>query len=226
MSDFPEKKTAGDYVALVMKGGTSMIPVVGGAAVELIGLINTPLERRKVDWLNDIAERLTVLETNGSVTAQQLQENPEFITAITHATQIAIRNHEQEKLDALRNAVINTAKGINIEDNFRIMFLSYIDLMSPLHFVILKYFKSPQGACIEHGVNTQNYYMGAASQALEDCFPELRGRRVLYDMIYADLATKGLVMEGGLHTTTSGQGITQKRTTTMGDEFIRFVSET
>ena len=225
MTKFPDKKSKGDYAMIALKAGVSAIPVVGGPAAELIGLINTPLETRKVVWLNDVAEKLKDLEGKiDNFSLSELQENHEFITILTHASQIAIRNHEEEKLNALRNAVINTAKKIDVGGNLRIMFLSYIDLMSPWHLHILDYLKNPKEACFVHGVDPNKYSMGGPSTLLEDCFLELRGKREFYDLIYSDLASKGLVLSGGLHGTMSVGGMSQKRTTNMGDNFLRFIS--
>jgi len=224
MSDFPDKKSKGDYAVVALRAAVSLVPKYGGPALELIGLINTPLEKRKVDWFNDLADRLKKLEDEG-FSFLNLEENDEFITIVVHATQVAIRNHEEAKLEALKNAVINTAKGINVQANLHIMFLSYIDLMSPLHLLVLKYFQDPQGACLTRKVDSNKYMMGGAATLLEDCFPELRGQRELYDTIYGDLAVKGLVAQGGLHATVSAYGMKEKRTTAMGENFIRFISE-
>ena len=224
MENFPEKKSAGDYALIALKGSVSVIPTVGGLAAEFIGLINTPLERRKVNWLNDLAERVGELEKEG-FSATELQENQEFITAVTHATQIAIRSHEEEKLDALRNAVINTAKKLDVGKNMRMIFLLYIDLLSPWHLKLLDFFKNPKGLCTSKGVDVSKYSMGGIAQVLEDCFPELQGRRDFYDLISADLYSKGLISSESLHVTMSAAGIMEKRTTLIGDNFLLFVSK-
>jgi hypothetical protein len=225
MKKIPEEKSGGDYAIIALKSGASAIPIVGGPAAELIGLINTPLEKRKVEWLNSLAKKVEELEKKGVFSATELQENQEFITAVTHATQIAIRSHEEEKLNALRNAVINTAKKLDVGRNMRMIFLSYIDLLSPWHLILLDFFRNPKNACSAKGIDVRKYYMGEVSQVLEDCFQELRGRRSFYDLISADLLSKGLISSDGLHTTMSAGGMVEKRTTDIGDNFLHFISK-
>ena len=41
------------------------------------------------------------------LTIDTLQDNDAFITTVMRATQSAIRNHQKEKLEALRNATLH-----------------------------------------------------------------------------------------------------------------------
>jgi hypothetical protein len=69
-----------------------------------------PLERRKQLWLEQLA--LVVEEVQkwvDELTPETLAANEAFVTVAMHATQIAVRNHQQAKLEALRNAVLNSA---------------------------------------------------------------------------------------------------------------------
>ncbi|MES2436561.1 MAG: hypothetical protein V4519_00960 [Patescibacteria group bacterium] len=223
MGKLPEKETVGDHAMFITKIVASMIPAIGGPALELLGLVNTPLETRKTQWFNEMAERINRLEDE-SISKEKLMNNPEFITVFIHASQIAIRNHEQEKLDALKNAIVNTARNITISNNMKLIFLSYIDNITPWHIKILHYFSDPKNACITNGVNLDKYSMGGATTFMEEVYPELRGKREFYDLIYQDLEAKGLTLKGTLHATTSSSGMLAKRTTNFGDEFLSFVS--
>ncbi|MDH4155239.1 MAG: hypothetical protein OEV01_15775, partial [Nitrospira sp.] len=40
--------------------------------------------------------------------AEKLAANETFVTVAMHASQMAIRNHQKEKLQAFRNAVLNS----------------------------------------------------------------------------------------------------------------------
>ena len=65
--------------------------------------------------------------------------------------------------------------------------------------------------------------MGGLSQVLENSFPELRGQREFYDSVWRDLFQRSLVNTEQLHVTMSGGGLTQKRTTRLGDNFLAFI---
>jgi hypothetical protein len=67
--------------------------------------------------------------------------------------------------------------------------------------------------------------MGAMSHLVEEAFPELKGRRDLYDLIWKDLYSRGLASTDGLHTTMTGDGIVARRTTKLGREFVAFIRD-
>lgn len=64
---------------------------------------------------------------------------------------------------------------------------------------------------------------GSLSQVIEVAFPELVGRRDLYDQVWADLAGAGMHRTGSLQTMMTTDGPLQKRTTDIGDRFMKFI---
>jgi len=112
----PPKPTRGDALYALVKAGISAVPQLGGPASELLALvIAPPLKKRQVDWMNRVAECLKELESKvDGFNMETLRDNPLFVTAILHATTVALRNHQEEKLQALQNAVLNTARGIDL----------------------------------------------------------------------------------------------------------------
>ncbi|MGN6237055.1 hypothetical protein [Dyella sp.] len=77
----PPIHSKGDLVHAATKAGLSAIPVLGGPAAEFFQLvIQPPLERRRVEWMAAIGEKLQKLEDEG-LKLEQLTENEEFITA-------------------------------------------------------------------------------------------------------------------------------------------------
>lgn len=221
MRDHPElpKRTLGDAAHAIAKAGLAAIPGVGGPAVELFQyVVQPPLEKRREQWMAQIAERLKELEANG-LKLEDLRDNEQFISAVMLATQAALRTHQVEKLAALRNAVTNIAKGQAPDEALQHLFLSLIDSFTPLHLRILKTFQAPAPP-LGMGMG-----MGGLGNVLEHNLPELRGHRDLYTQIWRDLFTRGLVNTEGLNVTMSGVGLAEKRTTGLGDALLRFISE-
>ena len=70
----------------------------------------------------------------------ELKENDEFQSVLLQATQAAIRSHQQEKHSALRNAVVNTAKGIDVDPDLKQTFVRYVDELTPSHISLLRFF--------------------------------------------------------------------------------------
>ena len=156
---------------------------------------------------------------------EDLQTNDAFVSTVLQATQIAVRNHQDEKRAALLNAVINAALRKTPDDSLREMFLSWIDDLTIHHLILLQLFRNPQQWFKEHGRPWPgNIMMGGLSIVVEEGLPELAGKRTFYDQVWNDLNSRGLVNTGGLHTTMSAQGMTAKRTSELGDSFLDFVS--
>jgi hypothetical protein len=213
----PPKATKGDAAHAITKAGLSAIPVVGGPAVELFQhLVQPPLERRRAEWMASVGEKLLELESRG-IDIEELGQKDEFISAVMHASQIALRTHHDEKREALRNAVFNVATGQSPGEALEHMFFEWIDSLSPLHIQIMKLFQDP--------TRPPGVSMGGLGSVLEHNMPSLRGQRHVYDQVWKDLYSRGLINTDSLHVTMSGQGLASKRTSELGDAFLRFVSE-
>jgi hypothetical protein len=213
----PPKPTKGDAVHAIAKAGLSAIPVVGGPAVELFQhLVQPPLERRRAAWMATVGEKLQELDSRG-IDIEELGSKEEFISAVMHASQIALRTHQEEKREALCNAVFNVAAGQSPGEALEQMFFEWIDSLSVLHIQILKLFQNPKPP--------PGMSMGGLGSVLEYNMQHLRGHRHIYDQIWKDLNARGLVNTDSLHVTMSGQGLASKRTSEIGDAFLRFISE-
>ena len=91
----------------------SAIPHLGGPALELFNaVIAPPVDGDSPERLAErgSAERLPETpRTRGVSEKEDLVKDEEFISAATQATTAAVRNRRQEKIEALRNAVLKTA---------------------------------------------------------------------------------------------------------------------
>ena len=161
-----------DVAHTLIKAGISFIPGIGGAATELFSMIIAPpLEKRRNQWLDDIAERLKSLEgVVDGFRVEDLSQNETFITVVMHATQVAIRNHQQEKLEALRNAVLNAARPDALEDDRQLMFLNFIDELTPWHLKVLHFFDDPEIWGSQHNINYPKWNSGGPDTLLEFTF--------------------------------------------------------
>lgn len=214
--NLPER-SKGDAAHALAKAGLSAIPVVGGPAVELFQyVVQPPLEKRREAWMAEVGEKLRELEAQG-LRLEDLQENEQFVTAVMHASHVALRTHQAGKLAALRNAIVNVAKGQAPEEAVQHLFFGFVDTLTELHLRILSIFQSPSPP--------PGMSMGGLGNVLEYNLPDLRGRRELYDQFWKDLYSRGLVNTESLHVTMSGSGLTEKRTTGLGDGFLKFISE-
>ncbi len=220
------KISKADYAYALTKAGISQLPIVGAPIAEILPLIIAPpIEKRRTEWLKSLGERLKLLEEKAAgFKLEDLQSNETFITTAMHASQAAIRNHQKEKLEALRNAVLNAALPNAPEEDLQLMFLNFIDSFTPWHLAILKFLDDPKEWGIKHEITYPNWSMGGISSGLEHAFPDLRGKQQTYDVFNRDLHSRGLTTTDNLHITISGVGILASRTTAMGKQFLTFIS--
>lgn len=216
------RTTTKDVLYAAAKAGLGSIPVLGAAATELFGLVITPpLDKRRQEWMNEIAEKLTQLEIDFS----NLSQNEQFIDAVIQATSFVIKTSEKEKVSALKNAVINTALNECPDKTKSHVFLNLIDRFTVWHIKILLFFDNPKQWFAKAGQTPPSLLMGSMSGVLKEAFPSLKGQDELTDVIWNDLHDVGFHQSSGLKTMMSGDGILAERTTQLGKEFIHFISE-
>ena len=202
------------------------IPLLGAAASELFTVILAPpLEKRRVEWMNDVAECLKELEERGELNLEDLQDNETFITTVMQASQAAIRNHQSEKREALRNAVLNAALPHAPEESIQQIFINQVDTFTVWHIRLLDLFKDPSAWFKrEHEELTAPPSVGNLEQLITMAWPELNVQYEFLNVIVQELETKGLYSGGGLRAAMTPQGVYGKRTTTMGDSFLKFIT--
>jgi hypothetical protein len=222
----PPKEDYGDHLHTLARAGVSLIPLVGGAAVELFNtIIAPPILRRRNEWMEEIAEALQKLAAEKKITLDTLKDDPAFIDSVLQATQAAIRSHQQTKRDALRNAVLNSALPGSPDSSTQLMFISFIDRFTEWHIRILSLFSDPPRWATKHDVGLPEISVGGLSHILLHAFPELSGREPFYWQIWTDLNGSGLLNTPSMGGTMTWNGLVAKRTTEFGDQFLRFISE-
>ncbi len=223
MTDSLPQKTLGDHIHLGVRTMLSAIPTLGGPALELFNaVIAPPLEQRRNRWLNDLADRIYALEKEKRLKVEDLGNNEEFISAIMNATTAAVRNHQNEKIAALRNAVLNSALGQCPNEVKSAMFLALVDQFTVWHLLILRELSALDSR------SGQNYPPKTSfeeiTRAVLQKNAELRSQQSLVELIVEDLCRKGLLFwSGGLSATYIPRGTTQ--VTPLGQEFLKYVSE-
>jgi len=220
----PPKPDKADVAHAVTRSGLGAIPIAGTASVELLNAIVTPsLEKRKSEWMELIGEGLRELEQKMEIVLDSLQTNDSFTDIALEASQIAIRTSSKEKHEALRNAVLNSALPSPIEESMQRMFLSFVDTFTVWHIKLLHLFSDPEKFLQENSANLGNLSLGAPAHLVEAAYPELRGRRDIYDLVWKDLNSRALVNLDTLHIMMTGSGVVAKRTTEIADLFLNFI---
>jgi hypothetical protein len=220
------KKSAKEIGYVATKAALAAVPVVGGSLAEIFAyLITEPVAARRDAWVNEIAERLQELEKRlNEPLIERLKNDEGFTTVLLNATQIAIRNHQQEKLQALRNAVLNAGLGQLPDDIERAIMLSLIDQLTPAHLAVLALMRAP-GKNDQVAKRFASVSLGGLTRVIQTGVPVLAGRDQLVAVIWRNLFDAGLMEAVNLNVTMSGSGLMEKRTSQLGDRFLDFISD-
>ncbi len=199
----------------------------GGSAYELFTALVKPLhEKRFEEWIREVTLRLHKLEQEEKINLEELAESEEFNTIITKATILAQQTHQTEKIEMLRNVVINFAKGVNsdaLEYELMDYFLLIIERINPFHIMLLKTFQDPQNYNKARWKNIDYEVKVHLVDLFLSMYPEL-GKKVdivmqawkdLYNYGFVDLPT----MKSVKHTKFS----LKKLTTDFGDQFLHVI---
>jgi hypothetical protein len=218
----PPEPTVGDTAHSVASGVMSFVP---GLPELFQYLVTPPLEKRRAKWMQDVGEALRTLERDRGVKLDELQNNDVFIDTVLHATQIALRNSQEEKRTALRNAVLNAALPNPPDESIQLMFLSWIDTFTVWHLKLLRLFQNPRNWFSENNVKAPTFAISSSlSDLLTAAYPELGSQREFYDLVISELDSKGLFAGSSTHTMMSATDAFEKRTTQLGDKFLQFIT--
>ena len=227
MNNPPSEKTIGDAAHEIGKAVLSVVPVASGPLVTLFeNIFTAPLNKRKQEWFEELANVIDeIQEKLEGITPEKLSQNEMFITAALQASQIAIRNHKKEKIEALRNALFNSVKPTAPSEDKQMMFFRLIDDLTPWHLRLLGLLNDPTGWMEKNRIRNPGWGMGGVSTVIEHCLPDLCGASDFCDQLVRDLQTGGLVSQGNfLNVTMTGGGMLTSRTSEMGKEFISFIT--
>lgn len=193
---------------------------------ELFSLVISPvLQKRQAQWMGEVGEGLRKLENAvQGFSIEKLKDNDQFVSAVLNATQAAMRSHQEEKREALRNAVLNVAKGSGLTEDTEAIFLTLIDRYTPWHLRILRLFQNPLQLAAGKGIKPENFLMGSRARVLETYYPEMQKQQQFYNIVVSDLHRDGMIGAQDLNGTITPQGMFQKITNEWGDRFLTFIT--
>jgi hypothetical protein len=207
----------------------SMVPIVGGPlSVLWVQFVGAAYEKRRQAWAEEISEAVNdLLARVDNLEGEDLAANEQFLDALAYATSTAVTTAHREKLEALRNAVLNAALPSDIDSDTQAIFLRHVRDLTPSHLRLLKLLSDPLAWFERRGIPWPNNIIsgGLGKNVIEVGIPEFANRRELYDQLERDLTSAGLTNTGGLHTLMSANGLTASRASDMGEEFLKFISD-
>ena len=217
----PKKSTGREVVEAAVAGGVGSVPVVGSIVAAGLTFAMTVAHNRRMDaWFDSLAERLDALEDRPSW--DELADDDEFVDVVIAASRIASTTASQEKLEALRNAVVNTLTDDTVGEDERAIFLRYIDEFTPSHLSLLELLKDPGSYFDTHGIPRPKLSAGARADLIEVALPSLASSAMLAT-VEGDLSRRNLI-NGGFNVTISEAGLWAPGTKRQGERFLQFIT--
>ncbi len=214
------------HVAMgTLDAAASLVPGASYGVQQLVRqFIGEPLERRREAWFTSLGLGVRELQDRlDGFDPASLSENEEFISTVAETTRIAMATHRAEKLEALRNVVLNVAAGVHLDDVLQGAFLGYVDRFSGLHLKVLKMLSDP-AAVPAMAARAENLMTGSLGVLFEAALPELGANNSLLGRVVTDLNQEGLTEGAKLNTMMTGSGLLEKRTSQFGDSFLQFIT--
>lgn len=210
---------------LLLNTAASLIP---GVNEILKFLFDDPAMKRRDDWIQSLSERIQKLEEN-NINIKDLKNNKNFISAVFYASSIAIKTHSKEKHAILLNALTNTALINSADETKQTIFLNLINEFTELHVLLLRFFRNPE-FYIKSFYDKQppQFFSSITSSYLNLFLKQNDKLNITNEIIFLltnSLHSNGLISidSQSISNSQTLNGLKEKRTTTLGDEFIDFI---
>lgn len=219
-----EDKEISDHVRAIGVAAVSAIPIIGGPLATLIQeYVPATMQKRQATILKTLSDELKRLESR--INDEKFRSEAFNLTFIKTAKLMLVEQNE-EKLEAFKAIILNDA--ITSEENFeKEFFVAITNSLTGNHIRVLKILENPEKFVnndSELSKRFENIYMGGLGSLLElPMRPLVRGH---LEAILDDLHQKGLCSIGrnGYAITTTKSGILQKKTTDIGERYIKFIT--
>jgi hypothetical protein len=217
----PPDTTKEEVGASILTGLLGFVPVAGSALAEVVSFAGQRVIERRVNAFYEAVIRdLDRLH----VQVDKLEES--FWMTFLHALEAARRTHQQEKFEALKNAVVNAARPTAPDDDLQHIFVNMVDELTPTHLRRFGFLLHPEkfGMALRrfrelHGLNPYN--PRAAWDAIEaNVAPG--ARRDVVQRCFSDLVNRGLLQ----YSSDPGplQGAVLPWPATIGWDFYNFIT--
>jgi len=129
----PGKSTGREIVERAVEAGLGSVPLVGAAlAVTFVTALSWRLEQRREQWFTELAEAVEELGKRvDDFDLESLADNDLFVDAVVSATRTIEHTHQEEKISALRNAVLNSVAPDAPDADTQAIFLNLTDRFTP-----------------------------------------------------------------------------------------------
>lgn len=151
-------------------------------------------------------------------------DDPRFVDAVVSAARTVEHTHQQEKLDALHNAVLNSVGPDAPDADTQAISLSLVDRYTPSHLRLLTMWDDPPAWFESQGLQPRtDIMMGGRTLTVEAGLPEMKDRGGFYLHVAGEMLQDGLMI-ASLSGMITGTSLMDRLTSDLGRQFVRFIS--
>ena len=224
MDPYPEETEATQATKAMAEIVLSFVPSIGGALQTIFAKTAArKLEERRAFWLNYLASLLQQLQDRVAA-LEDLPNDPLFMDALVTSVRIADRTSREEKLDLLRNAVVNSVMRGAPDADLQMVFFRWIDEFTVSHLQLLILANSPTDWYKSHDIPMVSDSTTVRQEMVERAMPWFAGKREVIEVVERDLIQANLIHSGILVPFT-GDVIYESLTTEVGKRFVAFITK-
>lgn len=177
------KSTNKDKNYNARKGLIELLPAGSGLSVFYSKYVTNPAQERLRKFLEVLVNELKRVEDTVNIfSLESLESNPLFTTMLIRSLEIARRDHQKEKLNALKNLILNSAFQNTVKEDIELVFLDLISELKVSHLHLLHLLHEPNNVEIT-------------------ALNELENNKSLYAYCLKELIDKQLVFFEGFYKT-------------------------
>jgi hypothetical protein len=220
----PSNSNSRELLQHAVEAGLQFVPGIGGAlAVTFVTAVTWRLNQKREEWLTALAEGVEDLRQQlGDIDLDTLVSDARFTDAVVSATRTVEHTDQKDKLDALRNAVLNSVGPDAPDADTQSIFMNMVDRFTSSHLRMLALWDDPPAWFASHGLPGPAT-SGNRARTVEAALPEMRGRGQLIVLIASELKAAQL-LAADMTGMVSEQGMMQRLTTDFGRQLVRFVN--
>lgn len=138
---------------------------------------------------------------------------------------VATSGTRSDKLEALRNAILNPASSPLVDEDLHHVFLNYVDELTSWHLKVLKFLDNPEEWLRRSAMPVSKNALGTALSVFFAAFPEFKKREAFARQLFRDLSVRGLSSDWeSMNIVTGRSRMFASRTTSLGKQFLEFVT--
>jgi hypothetical protein len=223
-----QKGNINDVVIATIKGAVSNIPFAGSFLSEYIGLAQERIaDKRMKEWLKMIEEKIEKLNCD----MDKLSNDELFFTALYIATNKVMKEHKREKREYFANAIYNTVHITDLSEEKKMFFFFLLEKYTLSSIKLLKLFS-------ENNYRESNYVEKRGGTIITthpgqekpinyilEYITEFDGEKELVKNLSTQLFYDGLIEEINFDMPEYPNRSRRKRSTSLGDDFLDFISD-